>query len=94
MTFRSFKKTARFRKSFSKLTDEQKRKAKQKFAIFKKDPFAPSLNTHPIKRLSAEIGQLVYSVTITADLRSIFVIDDDTILSLDIGTHEIYKAKG
>jgi len=33
----------------------------------------------------------VYAVDIEADLRVVFIVDGDTILSLDIGTHAIYK---
>lgn len=59
--------------------------------IFKKDPFDPRLRTHRIHHLSATYGQTIYAVEIEADLRSTFYLDGETVVSLIIGTHDVYK---
>ena len=33
----------------------------------------------------------VYAAVIEGDLRSVFYIDGDTVVSFNIGTHQIYK---
>ena len=91
MKFTAFRKTEKFRRNFAKLTEDQKRKAFEKFAVFKMNPFDKSLNTHPIKKLTAHAGQPVYSVPIENNLRVIYLIDKGVVISLDIGTHDIYK---
>ena len=59
--------------------------------VFKKDPFDARLRTHKIHRLSATYGRTIYAVEIEGDLRSTFYLDGETVISLIIGTHEIYK---
>jgi hypothetical protein len=49
------------------------------------------LRTHKIQRLSGQYGRSIYSVEIEGDLRSTFYLDDETVVSLIIGTHDIYK---
>lgn len=88
---RRYKATKTFWKSFSKLTESQKRNAKETFKVFKVNPFDPSLRPHTIKKLSAEAKTNIWSVTIESDLRAIFLQDGDCVLTLDIGTHDIYK---
>ena len=43
----------RFWTSFYRLSAEQKESARKAWKIFKENPFAPSLGTHKIERLSA-----------------------------------------
>ncbi len=59
--------------------------------IFKNDPFDPRLRTHKIQCLSAHDGRTIYAVEIEGDLRSTFFLDGDMVVSLVVGTHEIYK---
>ncbi len=81
----------RFWTSFYRLTPSQKESARKAWQIFKEDPFDPRLRTHRIQRLSARFGRTVYAVEIEADLRSTFYVDGQTVVSLIIGTHDIYK---
>jgi len=81
----------RFWTSFYRLPSEQKESARQAWKIFKEDPFDPRLRAHKIQRLSAEYGRTIYSVEIEGDLRSTFYLDGETVVSLIIGTHAIYK---
>lgn len=90
MSYR-FRAAKSFRKALAKLTPSQKRNAKAAFRIFKNDPFDPRLRTHKIHRLSAAYGKTIYAVCIEDDLRAIFSIDGDTIWSVDIGSHAIYR---
>lgn len=91
MTGRIFKTTPQFRKALRRLSAEQKRSAKAAFQIFKSNPFDARLRTHRIHRLSAIMRRTVYAVVIEGDLRAVFFIDGQTVVSFNIGTHEIYK---
>jgi hypothetical protein len=82
----------RFWTSFYRLAPAQKQSARQAWQIFKGDPFDPRLRTHKILRLSAYYGRTIYAVEIEGDLRSTFYLDGDTVVSLVIGTHDIYKS--
>lgn len=86
-----FKATPAFRRALAKLNAGQKRSAKDAFALFKQNPFDPRLRTHKIHRLSARYGKTIYSVCIEGDLRAVFYIEDGVIVSVDIGTHDIYR---
>lgn len=86
-----FKTTPAFRKSLSKLRGEQRRAARRAFQIFKVDPFDPRLRTHKIHSLSAQFGRTIYAVWVEADLRAVFYLEGDVVMSLDIGTHAIYR---
>ncbi|MGF1677779.1 MAG: hypothetical protein ACFCUX_01145 [Candidatus Methylacidiphilales bacterium] len=86
-----FRAAKSFRKALAKLPPGQKRSAKAAFSIFKKNPFDPRLRTHKIHKLSAVYGKTIYAVCIEDDLRAIFYIDGDTIWSVDIGAHAIYR---
>ena len=81
----------RFWTSFYRLSPDQKESARQVWKIFKEDPFDPRLRTHKIQRLSAHYGRTIYSVEIEGDLRSTFYLDGETVVSLIVGTHDIYK---
>ena len=83
--------TPKFWRSYRKLPPAQRTSAFAAWKIFKQDPFDPRLRTHKIHRLSAVAGRTVYAVEVEADLRVVFTLDGDTLTSLDIGTHAIYK---
>ncbi len=56
-------------------------------ALLEKEPFSPSLRTHPLS------GKLKgkYACSLTYDLRIIFKLTGDSVHILDIGTHdEVY----
>ena len=86
-----FKPTEQFWKSFYALSSSQKNSTRQAWQIFKANPFDPRLRTHKINRLSAHYGRTIYAVDIEGDLRPVFFIKDDCIITVDIGTHDIYK---
>jgi plasmid maintenance system killer protein len=49
------------------------------------------LRTHKIHGLSAKLHRTIYSVSIESDLRAIFYLEGDLVVSLDIGDHAIYR---
>jgi hypothetical protein len=81
----------RFWTSFYRLNPAQKASARKAWEIFKADPFDPRLRTHKIQRLSAQFRRTIYAVEVEGDLRSTFYLDGETVVSLIIGTHDVYK---
>ncbi len=77
--------------SWSKLSKDQRQAARQAFQIFKQNPFDSRLRPHKIHRLSAQYGCTIYVVDIAADLRAAFYLEGETVWSVSIGTHDIYK---
>jgi plasmid maintenance system killer protein len=61
-----------------KLAPRQKASARTAFGIF-------------IHGLSAKLRRTIYSVSIESDLRAIFYLEGDVVVSLDIGDHAIYR---
>jgi mRNA-degrading endonuclease YafQ of YafQ-DinJ toxin-antitoxin module len=86
-----FKPTDQFWESFYDLSSSQKDSTRRAWKIFRENPFDPRLRTHKIHRLSAQYGQTIYAVDIEDDLRAVFFIKGDCIVTVDIGTHDIYK---
>jgi len=86
-----FRRTPQFRKAFDNLNEEQKEAAREAFKKFKLNPFDPSLKPHKINRLSALRKRTVHSVTISGNLKAVFTIDGNKVISEDIGSHDIYK---
>ncbi|MGF1449156.1 MAG: type II toxin-antitoxin system YafQ family toxin [Opitutales bacterium] len=86
-----FKATHRFWKSYEKLPKQQRESARKVWKTFQTDPFSPSLKTHKIQALSAKARKTVYSVRIEGDLRAVFIVEGPAIVTLDIGTHAIYR---
>ena len=87
----SYQATKTFWKAFNSLPDTQKESIREKWKIFKINPFDPRLKTHKIYKLSGIAKQTIYSIFIENNLRVIFRIDADTVTTLDIGDHSIYK---
>ena len=87
----TFVATDTFWKNFYDLCPEQKESTRKSWAVFKENPFHPSLRTHKISALSAKAGTTVYGVEIEGDLRVVFLIREAKIVTLDIGTHSVYK---
>jgi len=86
-----YKAAKRFWTVFYSLSDARKESVRAAWRKFKVNPFDPSLGTHRIHALSARIGKTVYSTVIEADLRVVFVIEGDTVITFDLGTHSIYR---
>jgi hypothetical protein len=76
---------------FYALPPEQKQSVREKWKIFKLDPFDPRLGTHKIHRLSSIWGQTVYSVSVEGNLRVIFLIVGNEVRTVGVGTHDLYK---
>ncbi len=86
-----FRAAKSFWRSWSRLSEVQQRAARQAFAIFKANPFDPRLRAHKIHRLSAQYGCTIYAVDIAGDLRATFYVEGETVWSVSIGTHDIYR---
>jgi mRNA-degrading endonuclease YafQ of YafQ-DinJ toxin-antitoxin module len=67
------------------------KKAREAFLVFKRDPFDPRLRSHKIHKLSARYGRIVYAAEIEADLRVAFYITGDMVVTVDIGSHDVYR---
>lgn len=83
--------TERFWSSFYRLSPEQKESVRRAWSIFREYPFDPRLRTHKIHRLSAHYGRTIYAVEIEGDLRSLFYMENEMVVSLIVGSHDIYK---
>jgi mRNA-degrading endonuclease YafQ of YafQ-DinJ toxin-antitoxin module len=90
MTY-DFRAAEQFWKSFHALPDRQKEATREAWQVFKLDPFDPRLRTHKIHSLSALYKRTIYSVAVESDLRVVFFIEGNTIFTVDIGTHDIYR---
>jgi mRNA-degrading endonuclease YafQ of YafQ-DinJ toxin-antitoxin module len=87
-----FKAVPTFWKRFYALPSAQKESVRRAWKIFKADPFDPRLRTHKINSLSAEYRRTIYAVDIEADLRVVFFVRGAEVITVDIGSHDIYKA--
>ena len=87
-----FKATEQFWRAFYALAPEQKESARKSWQLFKADPFDARLGTHKIHRLSARYRKTIFAVGIEGDLRSVFYMEGDLVITVDIGTHAIYKS--
>ena len=87
-----FTATRVFWRSFGKLSAQQQEHTRKAFAIFKLNPFDPRLRSHKIQKLSARYSRTIYAAEIEADLRVAFYIEQDLVVTVDIGSHDIYRA--
>ncbi len=90
MSYR-FKPTQQFWESFYVLTAHQKESTRRAWQIFKVNPFDPRLRPHKIHRLSARFGRTIHAVDIESDLRVVFYVEGDVVVTVDIGTHDLYR---
>ena len=90
MTYR-FRASEQFWRSFYALSDSHKESTRKARAIFKANPFDPRLRTHKIHGLSALYKRAIYAVVIAGDPRSLFYLDADTVFTVDIGSHDVYR---
>ena len=86
-----FKPTQQFWENFYALTSQQKESTRRAWQIFKVNPFDPRLRPHKINRLSARYGRTIYAVDIESDLRVVFYVVGDLVVTVDIGTHDLYR---
>jgi len=90
MNYKS-KPTEQFWKSFYDLSPSQKDSTRHAWRIFKVNPFDLRLRTHKIHKLSALYGRTVFAADIEGNLRAVFFIKGNCVITVDIGTHDIYK---
>ena len=86
-----FRATRAFWRRFGKLSVQQQRRAREVFAIFKMNPFDSRLRSHKIQKLSARYGRVIYAAEIQADLRVVFYVEGNTVVTVDIGSHDLYR---
>jgi hypothetical protein len=86
-----YKPTRRFWESFYALSSSQKDAARRAWKIFRENPFDSRLRPHKIHRLSAHFQRTIYAVEVEADLRVVFYVEDDAVVTVDIGSHDIYR---
>ena len=79
--------SSRFKKSFSRLQDKEKRIFYEKLSIFIDNHKHPSLRSKKIKG-----SEILYESSINMSIRVIWTYQDESlILMLDIGYHDILK---
>lgn len=82
--------TEKFRKAFEELTQGIKKKAKKQFQLFLSNLFHPSLHTEKLEPKEKNI----WSFRIDKKIRVIFIFtNQNEILLLDIGPHDIYRKR-
>ncbi len=80
--------SSRFKKSFRKLHPQIQKRAVDKIAVFRENPFAPKLDTHKLHGEKKE--EWGFSVDYSYRISFVFV-GNGIILFTDIGTHDMYK---
>lgn len=90
MSYR-YRAAERFWTNFYRLSPSQKDAARAAWQIFKVNPFDPRLRPHKIHSLSAHYGRAIHAIEIEGDLRCTFYVEGDTVVTLTIGTHAIYR---
>jgi hypothetical protein len=93
MAYTRFLGTKTFWREYGALTEDKKAAADAAFLQFRENPFAPSLGAHKIGALSAIRGEAIWSVRIMNDLRALFVVRADAVITISIGTHDVYKQR-
>jgi hypothetical protein len=73
------------------LSSRQKAAARRAWKIFKENPFDTRLPPHKIHRLSAQCSRTIFAVEIEGDLQAVFFVEGDGVVTVDIGTHDIYR---
>jgi mRNA-degrading endonuclease YafQ of YafQ-DinJ toxin-antitoxin module len=59
--------------------------------MFKQNPFDPRLRSHKIQKLSARYARAIYAAEIEADVRVLFYVERNTIVTVDVGSHDLYR---
>lgn len=77
----------RFRRSYSYLPENIKKKTERRESIFRKNVFDSRLNTHKLHGKLQEI----WSFSVDNKFRIIFEFYDSDVVFLDIGDHGLYK---
>jgi hypothetical protein len=62
-----------------------------KLPVQQQNPFDSRLGAHKIQKLSARYGRVVYAAEIEANLPVVFYMDGNTVVTIDIGSHDLYR---
>ncbi len=81
----------KFWMNYRNLPAGQQQSTKAAWQIFKIDPFDPRLRTHRINFLTSIFRRPVYATVIEGELSLVFYIQGDTVVTVNIGSHCIYK---
>ena len=87
-----YRATEKFWTSFYRLSSQQKESCRKAWEIFRVNPFDSRLRSHKIQRLSSRYGRTIYALAIEDDLRLLFYLEGETVTSLILGTHDLYKS--
>ena len=82
------KTSPKFEKSYRRLPQNIKEKAKQKEQIFRESPFSSRLKTHKLS--GKDKGCWAFGIDNSYRIKFIFLSKRE-VLFLDVGTHDIYK---
>ena len=87
-----FTATRTFWRSFGKLSARNRSTREKPSRFSKKIHSMEWLRSHKIHKLSARYARSIYAAEIEANLRVIFYIDGNLVVTVDIGSHDIYRA--
>ena len=88
MRIKTIRGTNLFEKHYRKLPQRVKEEAKGKELTFRENPFDSTLKTHKLHGKEKD----AYALWINYSYRIKFIfLDEDSVLFLDIGTHDIYS---
>ena len=88
-----FQATRTFWRSFGKLSLRQQTKARQAFAIFRQNPFDRRLRFPQDPQAFGSLRTYHLCGRDRNDLRVVFYIEGTTVVTVEIGSHAVYRAK-
>ena len=88
MRIKTIRVTSLFEKHYRKLPHRVKEEAKGRELTFRENPFDSTLRTHKLH--GKEKDAYAFWINYSYRIKFIF-LDEDSVLFLDIGTHDIYS---
>ncbi|MGA3171119.1 MAG: hypothetical protein ABSE62_08895 [Chthoniobacteraceae bacterium] len=49
------------------------------------------MRSHKIHKLSSQYGRNIFAAVIEGDLRVLFCVEGDRVVTLDVGSHDVYR---
>lgn len=86
-----FEATEAYWRRFYALPAKQKESCRKAWEIFRENPFDKRLRPHKLHGSSAQFGAAVHSVVIEEDLRTLFLVKGNRVISLDLVSHDELK---